>query len=376
MLVAQAAAEGDLLRAMAHPLGALARAETEDARKTAVALARSGPPRAARVLARAERFRRVRADALSEGFRARFTAAVERVSATSLTAGRACLHRFFLLYVAKVGEDDASFSGPGFDRPVFGAMIHDMLEQAVREPDASPAELARAAVERREDALTDPAVRAWALTDLERIARLFRLRETAAAPGGYAPMVRDLEWRFGRGGAEVRLGAGDGIFHLQGAVDRLDVDDPARPRHAIVVDYKTSVTGASGGSKSLLDTEDLQLPLYAAAIEGLRGVRVVGVEHYTAARRGRWSVGSEIAAGALKLRAETGKAKILEESDFRAVLEKALRAASAVVAAVRRGEHAKAPLDRDACTRCSVRPVCRADPSLYRARRDDPEGDA
>jgi hypothetical protein len=255
-------------------------------------------------------------------------------------------------------------------------MIHDMLEQAVREPDASPAELARAAVERREDALTDPAVRAWALTDLERIARLFRLRETEAAPGGYAPMVRDLEWRFGRGGAEVRLGAGDGIFHLQGAVDRLDVDDPARPRHAIVVDYKTSVTGASGGSKSLLDTEDLQLPLYAAAIEGLRGVRVVGVEHYTAARRGRWSVGSEIAAGALKLRAETGKAKILEESDFRAVLEKALRAASAVVAAVRRGEHAKAPLDRDACTRCSVRPVCRADPSLYRARRDDPEGDA
>jgi hypothetical protein len=91
---------------------------------------------------------------------------------------------------------------------------------------------------------------------------------------------------------------------------------------------------------------------------------------------GRWSVGSARAGEALERRAEGGKALVLEEADFRAVLERAERVASEVVEAVRSADHRKEPLDRTHCDRCPVRDVCRPDPARFRARRDEGEDDA
>jgi hypothetical protein len=215
-------------------------------------------------------------------------------------------------------------------------------------------------------------------SDLARIVTLFRAREERAKASGYLPRVGDLEWRFGRGGPKVSLGEGRGAFSLEGALDRLDASTEDRgARRAIVVDYKTSPTSARSSARKLRELEDLQLPLYARAVERLRGVTVVGLEHYAATRRERVLVGSEPARHALEARAE-GKERpcVLPVADFRQLLEGAERRAVEVVLAVRAVDHGKQPLARGECEACDVRAVCRPDTSRFRARRDEGEEDA
>ena len=191
------------------------------------------------------------------------------------------------------------------------------------------------------------------------------------------------------------MGEGPGAFLLRGAFDRLDVrapggEGPEAKRPAILIDYKTGSTGSEDASKAMRALEDLQLPLYARAVERLRDVRVVGLEHYTATRRERFVVGDKAFAPALDLRAEGGRAKTVSEAAFQAFLDRAAQVASSVVTAIRRGPaggaaggHQKLPLDGVTCERCAVAAVCRPDVLRFPAVRaptpspldDDPLGD-
>ncbi len=368
--------------------------------------------RVAAWLARARRFRRETADSLPASATAAFVAATRRLSPSRIQAALDCPHRFFLASVAKVPDDDAPLRGTSADRRRFGTWIHRALEKAVRAPDATPDEIVAEVMAEASADVPDDADRAWYAEDLKRIVALFRLREAAARASGYEPHARDVEIAFGAPGEpdgdgyggeddaagrdggrghEVRLGSGAGEFVLTGRIDRLDTNDAAAgPRRAIVVDYKTTASTAAGAARGLVRAEELQLALYARAIEQVRGVTVVGVEHYAAMQPVRAATADERAAEAFLLRRDDGKpAKVLETAEFQErFLRGAERRASEVVATVRKGAeggHAKAPLDRSRCERCGFRDVCRPDvrrfalvasrPEDVVDRPDDDEGD-
>jgi ATP-dependent exoDNAse (exonuclease V) beta subunit len=365
----EVATEHDLRRAVAASLRR---------REEGVAAVASDAPLAA-WLARARRFRRIVADPLPPGTAAAFRAATRRLSPSSIQTAVDCPHRFFLAKVACVPDDDAPMGGLGADRRFFGEWIHRALELAVREPAATPEELA-ATVERSASHLPDDADRAFFVADLRRIVALFRAREAAAAVSGFVPRPGDVEIAFGEAGHEVRLGDGEGAFLLSGRVDRLDtsVGGPG-PRRAIVVDYKTSTTATEAAAKRLRRAEELQLALYARALESVRGVSVVGLEHYAASAPVRAATAIEGAEAAFAARREGGKPAVHREpAEFReGTIGGAVRRASAVVARVRRGPDggsAKDPLDRSRCAKCAYAAICRPDPGRFRLvaeRADD-----
>ena len=142
------------------------------------------------------------------------------------------------------------------------------------------------------------------------------------------------------------------------------------------MDYKTRPGGAKGVRAAMLALDDLQLPLYARAVETLRGVRVVALEVVAAVSRGRHVAASDEVEDLAWGRSELGKPELLDRGAFHELLRGAERRASAVVAAVRAGDHTKAPRDATTCEGCAVRAVCRPDLARLRARDDDEEGDA
>ncbi|MCC7138811.1 MAG: PD-(D/E)XK nuclease family protein [Planctomycetes bacterium] len=370
----RALAPRDLERFVAHRLGAIAVPAAEAERREAVALLATAAPRLTGVLARAARFLRATADPVAATARPRFSRAVEAVSPSSLNDGAACLHRLFLRKVVGVREDDASFSGPSFGGRELGTLLHQALEHATREPTASPDEVARAVVAARQDLVPDEEARAYALDEATRVVALFRERE--ARDDGFAPRPGDLELRLGDG-TPVRLGDGDGAFLLRGTLDRLDTSRGAGERKAVVVDYKTRPSGAKGVRDAMLALDDLQLPLYARAVESLRGVRVVALDVVAAMSRGREVVASAEVEDLAWGRSELSRPEIVEPSAFHELLRGAERRAAAVVAAARAGDHRKAPRDAATCEACAVRAVCRPDLARLRPRDDDAaEGDA
>ncbi len=320
-------------------------------------------------LARAARFRRGTEDALPPSATAAFLAATAKLPPSKIQAALDCPHRFFLANVARVPDDDAPLRGTAADRLRFGIWLHAVLERAVRDKDATDAEIVEAALDDDRAYVPDGADRAWYAEDLRRVLALFRVREAAAKESGYAPGPGDVEIDFAKVAKEVHLGSGAGAFVLTGRIDRLDTHSGEGAKRAIVVDYKATAGTASNAARDLRRVEELQLALYARAIENVRGVTVVGLEHYAATSPLRAATADERAAAAFAARREGKPATLLSTADFREkLLGGAERRASEVVAFVRRGAgggHRKLPLARGRCARCAFEAVCRPDKRLF-----------
>jgi ATP-dependent helicase/nuclease subunit B len=105
--------------------------------------------------------------------------------------------------------------------------------------------------------------------DLARIARAGAFRPVASEIGFSG--VRDATEDLGRFGLPLPDGR---VLVLRGKIDRLDVAEVDGKRTAIVLDYKTSVSGATFGWKKFQHGLDIQLPLYLLALLNTEGVRV------------------------------------------------------------------------------------------------------
>lgn len=355
-----------LLHAAAYP-GPLAAALQAVARTTAPA--------------RALRQRRRSSDELAanDAERARvlgaFAGATELVSVSRLNHAVLCPHRFFLAYVAGIPQDDLTLDGPVFDVRDMGKALHHAFELALRHPERDAAEVARAGVEH---------VRARGLEgrvlegELERVVALLRDRERRiqgplrAWPGGF-------ELKFGKDGS-LALGEGDGRFHLQGAVDRVDRTTlPDGSEVAAILDYKRSETSTKSAYAGAVAGRDLQVPLYARALETLLGVSVVGFEWVGGLTRYRHILHdadrTELFAG----RRETNPPKGEDHDEFRARIAGAERRATEVVARARTGDHARAPSVERAClgkkeqAPCPWLTVCRPDAAYLDERREQGE---
>ena len=362
----EARSEGDLCAAIATSLGAAGRGlgpagdGADDDRRLAVALAREGGDEVASWLARAARFRRLGADAPPASAVPLFVRAVAEVSPSQVGDGVLCRHRHFLRHVARVPEDDLPLAGPAPDRRDVGTAVHAALCEAVRRPEASPAEVAAATLEAARD-LPDSALRDFLRTDLERLVTLFRRREAAAAASGFAPA--HVEFGFGReAGRPVAL-AGDTVL-LRGKVDRVDLRPGLPTPTAIVVDYKTSRGGVEDVHRDMKSGADVQLPLYALAVERLTGARVVALEVYAASARGRRQLVDADHAEALEARAEGHEATELAPEAFRDLLAHAEERAAELVAETRAAVASslrREVADAETCAACAWRGVCRPD---------------
>jgi hypothetical protein len=303
---------------------------------------------------RAAAWRRAEAGPLAwtDEVRGRFEAAAEVVSATALNAALACRHRHFLRAVVGVPEDDAPVDGARFSIRDQGALVHEALRLALAETGLSDEAVAERAMARAKGPTPTAAERALVLAEVFRIVRLFRARE-AGLPGPLAPVLDGLEWRFGADGA-FALAAGAGRLPLEGQVDRLDAADG----RAVVIDYKLGTCGVDDAARGFEAGADVQLPLYALAVERARHLEVVGVEWVAATRRWRRGVWSDATAWSGGRR-EGVAPKALAQREFRRRLEGALERSVKVVRAVRAGDHAKQRDDAKTCAACAVRAVCR-----------------
>lgn len=340
-------------------------ADAEEAELARALLARGDET----LVPRAARWRRGAADALGDKVElARFERSVALVSATTLGAAAACRYRHFLRAVVGVPEDDALLEGPAFGARDEGTLLHRALRQAVETPDRTDAEvvadvLAWAAGPGRRDLAPVDEVELDRLErELLRVVALFRDRERETA-GPLRPLAGGLERAFGTGDdPPVDLGEGAGAFALRGTIDRIDVAG----QQAVIVDYKRSHGSVDRAAKACAEGIDLQLPLYAAAMEGLLDREVVGIEWVAATRRrrrGRWSKDAEV----LYESRREGVAPVAEAPDaWRAFLADAVERASTVVADVRVGGHALQMEDAKRCGHCAYFAVCRT--SFVRGR--------
>ncbi|MDJ0975667.1 MAG: PD-(D/E)XK nuclease family protein [Planctomycetota bacterium] len=296
-------------------------------------------------------------DALPRWIAERFKAATRLLSVSRLNQAVVCPYRFFLADVVGVPEDDVPFEGPGFDLRKEGSALHRALEIALREPEATPAIVAARVAEHEQ--LGD-VERRLLLEELARVVILFRRRE-ADFESALAPDPRGLEYAFGDDG-RVQLGDGAGRFALRGKIDRIDTVKGV----ASLIDYKSSASGSDKAHKAALNLEDLQLPLYAKAVSAQMGVHVRGVEWAAIRTRHRRMVFDANASGLFEGRRE-GYALVPKEPDaFADWLDEAEAKASSLVAEVRAGVHAKAPIrtkgqTAKTCAACAWKGVCRPD---------------
>ncbi len=126
-----------------------------------------------------------------------------------------------------------------------------------------------------------------------------------------------------------------------------------------MIDYKRSPGSVKNADEAFTEGVDVQLPLYAAAVEKELGLDVVGFEWVAAtarARRGRWN---DRAHDLYEGRREVDTLKELPAEEFRAVIDGAVEISAEVVARLRRADHAK-HVDADTCGSCAWRTVCRA----------------
>ena len=301
----------------------------------------------------------------------RFAAATREVSASRLKHALTCPHRFFLGYVANLPQDDATLGGPAFDDRQRGRALHRAFELALEHPERSAASVAM-------DGVTYVGVdglEARLLTsELERAVELLRDRERRIA-GPLVPRAGQLEYAFG-GEAPVELGPADCRYRLRGSIDRVDRAPPHtladEPRAiAAIVDYKRSPSATDASAKAGTEGRDLQLPLYALALEAREGVRVVGLEWAAGLTRRRRIIHDDDAAALFAARREA--APLLGEAHdaFRARLAAAEDAATQVVRQARAGGHDRAPIARKTCAACPWQSICRPDVARLEAALAD-----
>jgi len=307
---------------------------------------------------------------------ARFHACTTHVSVSRLNHAVLCPHRFFLAYVADIARDELTMDGPAFDFMQQGKALHHAFEEALRKPETSVAELARSGVEHvRAKGLDARLLQA----ELERVVTLLRDREEATR-GPLVPWVDGLELNFYAKEKAVDLGPADCRFALGGYIDRIDLTEDGR---ASILDYKRSATTADSSFKKGRDGIDLQLPLYARALEAMSlgrgaGVQVVGLEWVAGLARSRRVIHDADAASLFAPRMEKNKLLSEPHEDFRARLDDAEATATDAVRAARSGAHERAPEDAGICSDCPWERVCRPDTAWLAARTQGQtgEGDA
>lgn len=292
-----------------------------------------------------------------------FPASVARTSVSSLNHGVLCPYRFFLAKVARIPQDDYRLDGPVFDNRQRGSALHHAFELALRHPDWSPARLAAEGIaEVGAEGIDEPLLR----DELERATALLRERERATA-GTLVPWKDGLEYDF-RDEQAIEIGPKDCRFELGGQVDRIDRTDldaagvvVGEDGLASIVDYKRSAGSAKGYFEHARDGLDLQLPLYARALEERLGVTVVGFEWVAGLTRDRRIIHDAAAAALFEGRRENAPLEADTSEAFRARIADAEATAADVVRRARRGDHTRAPAAEGTCEACWWHDVCRPD---------------
>lgn len=157
---------------------------------------------------------------------------------------------------------------------------------------------------------------------------------------------------------DVPLTGGGVAFRLRGKVDRVDrgVDErvPGAERYVAAIDYKSSIwsTPAAGDKQGWDDGIVLQVPLYAAALRALRpDDQLARMEYRTI--RGAKPVHQLVLA-------PMRKDELQDAPEAEEKLARALDAAGAKIAQLRRGELPAAPTDSAGCSPyCPARDICR-----------------
>jgi ATP-dependent helicase/nuclease subunit B len=298
-------------------------------------------------------FLRPRAGRIPPDLRPALAAAVASVDASQVNTWLACSYRHFLAHVVGLREPSAP-AWAGFDPRKRGGLVHRVLERFVLEGRKRPlAELLEETLAEKKFA----GLGTRAERELFRLTWLPRLEAFAgrdAAESAFRPDPALLERRF----EGVALEPG---VVLHGEVDRVDVG----PGGAIVVDYKTGRGFVSAARKQVLSGDNVQLPLYALAVERLLGRAVVGMELFPVGRRERGGLYRSDLVPEDEPRAEEGaRTARLGPDEWRELLERTRARVAAMVRAVRAGGLRKDPRDpREECRpeRCRLREVCRPD---------------
>jgi ATP-dependent helicase/DNAse subunit B len=278
-------------------------------------------------------------------------------SASSLATFRQCPYMHFAQKGLELAEPETS-PEDGLDRPTEGDIAHRTLEAVYRDgprTEERAGEVFDAVWSETTARLPDGVNLAGQRAALRHAVVSFVVRD-AADPlvPGFAPS--EQEWAFGmRGGPDVVVGDGDDRVSVRGSVDRLDVDDAGR---AIVVDYKWSVFGRYGALGRRIEAgEDLQLPLYALAVQRAQRRDVVAAGYLTLRDgRTRWVRLADDAP-----RGGRGKSDVDWTDDPASRLADVERQVVALDAAIRSGDVDVRPLDPDKCVWCAYRDLCRVD---------------
>lgn len=197
-------------------------------------------------------------------------------SASSLGSFAHCAYLHFARKGLGLDEPDAA-PEDGLDPLRTGTLAHDFLEQAVRAGLSDEGEVA-ALFERIWDRHTEGLPRDLALAAKRRELREALVPQVVrwAAQGlvrGFSPERQ--EQVFGKMGGErdddapepldeLRLGDGESVVRIRGAIDRIDRDRDGR---LLVVDYKWSnAQRYSGLERKMERGQDLQAALYALAL--------------------------------------------------------------------------------------------------------------
>ena len=220
------------------------------------------------------------------------------MSASRLETLAGCPLQYFYKYVLGLAEpDEIEFQPDRWLEPKHrGSLFHNVYEaalQAARKQGVSPRDEAFMPLA---EALFDEEVArtrhrvpipSQAVYEAELRALRADLQVFLEMLAELDPDWRETEWAFGFGeGAEdaARLGVGDAVVKLRGAVDRIDNADDGLLR---IVDYKTGGTwGYKQSSGIYAGGTRLQHALYTAAVEQRLGEGVQRAEYHFPTRKG------------------------------------------------------------------------------------------
>ena len=208
---------------------------------------------------------------------------VEKISVTAFKAYLACPYRYYLSHVLRL--EAISDAAAELDPAAFGNLLHDVLEQFGRKPEAADA---RTSVDPERvfaflsDQLSSMAAARFGLKQCRPAVRVqieqARIRLRALADW-QARRTRE-GWRIVHSeDSERRLSVDFDVdaqpIRLEGRIDRIDFHDASR--RLSILDYKTADAGYRPRNTHIRAGEwiDLQLPLYrhlihAAKLPGLR----------------------------------------------------------------------------------------------------------
>ncbi len=271
-------------------------------------------------------------------------------SPSGLASFAQCPYKHFAGRILRLRSAEA-WSGAGLEPSLAGDVIHRVLELAIEEGKATPGDA---------EALLS---RAWAELVGASPSTLAEWRDRGRLVGSAAHFLEDgglladgylpheQEWGFGGRAHPTRVGD----VPVRGRVDRIDANAAGR---AVVVDYKWSAKSRlSSLASDLRDLADLQLPLYALAIEARDQLDVVACGWVTLREPGRrW----------LRLHPTAPKAgrADIDWSENAAERLDAVRAEVRLLDdAIRTGDIATRPRDDARCGRghCDYADLCRYD---------------